>query len=79
MNINEKQKEETKLICIYRLVSSSSLHTSESTLLKHYGKRDLLNVKVREKNINSAKVHVDNAYVHGFHSNRYCSSNKLNK
>ena len=56
-----------------------SLHTSERTSLKHYSKRDLLNVKMREKPINSAKVHMDNAYIHGFHSNRYYSSNKLNK
>ena len=46
MNINEKQKEETKLISIYGL---ASLHTSERTSLKHNGKRDLLNVKMREK------------------------------
>ena len=50
------------------------LHTSERTSLKNYSKRDLLNVKMREKPINSAKVHMDNAYIHGFHSNRYYSS-----
>ena len=63
------------------MIFRPSLHTSERTSLKHYSKRDLLNVnvKMREKPINSAKVHMDNAYIHGFHSNRFYSSNKLNK
>ena len=52
MNINEKKKkkeEETKLISVYELTCDITLHTSKITLLKHYGKRDLLNTKKERK------------------------------